>query len=519
VAHPILNNLNGWDVALFVGYSLLLLGIGLYLTRRQTSLQSFLVADRNVHWTIVGVSVLAALFSGVTYLGAPAEGFFHDLTYLWAVAALLIATPVTTRIFLPLFRESNIYTAYEYLERRFDRRLRHLASGLFIVRVTFYLAVAIYAPSLAVMEVTGWPLWTAVLLTAACATIYTALGGMRAVIWTDSLQFLVLCGGIALIIAFAAWNVPGGLTEAWRVAGADGKTSLLHLSPDPRVRLTVWGCILGGASNALVQLVTDQMAVQRYLTAPSLRDSQRALWLKLWMSLPLIPLFYITGTILYAYYRVTPDAVPYLKHANLVPALAQSATTSPPLESDRILPYFVMHTLPSPLRGLLIAALFGATIGTVSAGVHSLATATIVDFFGAARTTRDATVARARLLIVVFGTLCSVLALAVIPRLGTIVEAVVTIMGLFGGPLLGVFLLGALTRRPNANSALFGAALGAATGAIVAFSRPLLGVELSFMWISFVATAVTFLSGWLAGIFSSTPRHPDRPIITEVHHA
>ena len=148
----ILNNLNGWDVAIFVGYSLLLLGIGLYFTRRQTSLQSFLVADRNVHWTIVGVSVLAALFSGVTYLGAPAEGFFHDLTYLWAVAALLIATPVTTRIFLPLFRASNIYTAYEYLERRFDRRLRYLASGLFILRVTFYLAVAIYAPSLAVMK-------------------------------------------------------------------------------------------------------------------------------------------------------------------------------------------------------------------------------------------------------------------------------------------------------------------------------------------------------------------------------
>jgi SSS family transporter len=500
VSHRFLNNLNGWDVALFVGYSLLLLGIGLYFTRRQTSLQSFLVADRNVHWAIVGISVLAALFSGITYLGAPAEGFLYDLTYLWAVASMLIATPITTHVFVPLFRGANVYTAYEYLERRFDPRLRYMASGLFILRVTFYLAVAIYAPSLAVMEVTGWPLWIAVLLTAATATVYTSLGGMRAVIWTDAIQFLVLCGGIGLIIVFAARSTPGGFAAAWRVATADGKTALLHLSPDPRVRLTVWGCILGGASNALVQLVTDQMAVQRYLTAPSLRDSRKALWLKLWMSLPLIPLFYLTGTILYAYYRLTPGTVPLLARADLVPALAQPAATGPPLQADRILPYFVTHALPSPLRGLLIAALFGATIGTVSAGVHSLATATLVDFFRDAPASGRGSVTRARLLIAIFGAVSSVIALVVIPRLGTIIQAVVTIMGLFGGPLLGVFLLGALTRRPSGNAALVGAAFGAATGGIVFFSKPLLGVELSFMWISFAATAVTFIVGVLAGL-------------------
>jgi SSS family transporter len=523
VLHPILNNLNGWDVALFVGYSLLLLVIGVYFTRRQTSLQSFLVADRNVHWTIVGISVLAALFSGVTYLGAPAEGFFYDLTYLWAVGSLLIATPVTTHVFVPLFRKSNVYTAYEYLERRFDSRLRYLASGLFIVRVTFYLGVAIYAPSLAVMEVTGWPLWTAVLLTAACATVYTALGGMRAVIWTDSIQFLVLCGGIVLIIVFAAWHIPGGMSAAWRVAAHDGKTALAHLSPDPRVRLTVWGCILGGASNALVQLVTDQMAVQRYLTAPTLRDSQRALWLKLWMSLPLIPLFYLTGTVLYAYYRVTPDAVPLLAQHHLVPALAQPPAGARPLPADRILPYFVMHTLPSPLRGLLIAALFGATIGTVSAGVHSLATATLIDFYRAAPTDHRGPIVRARVLIVVFGTLCSLIALAVIPRLGTIIQAVVTIMGLFGGPLLGVFLLGALTRRPDGNCALVAAASGAATGLLVFFSEPIFGVELSFMWISFAATAVTFVVGSVAGALTAPAaadsRNPHSSTPTETHHA
>ena len=451
-----LKNLSPLDIATFLTYTLILLGVGLYFTRRQKSLKTFLVANQNIHWTIVGISVLAALFSGITYLGAPSEAFFHDLTYIWTIASMFIATPIATYIFVPLFRKSKIYTAYEYLERRFDPRLRYIASGLFILRVTFYLAVAIYAPSLAVMEVTGWPLWMAILLTAICATVYTCFGGMQAVIWTDTLQFLVLCGGIVVIVCFAAMKVPGGITAAWHVAAIDGKTKFFNLSLDPRVRLTVWGCLLGGATNTLVQLVTEQMAVQRYLTAPSLKDCQRALWLKLWISLPLIALFYIAGTILYAYYRVTPASVPMLVQSSLVPALAQPATTTgAAIASDRILPYFVVHVLPSPLRGLLIAALFGATIATVSAGIHSLATATLMDFFrqSDASSERKSSMLKVRLLIVFYGVAASVLALAVVPRLGTIVQAIVTIMGLFGGPLLGIFALGALSKKANGTGA------------------------------------------------------------------
>ena len=275
----VLKNLSPWDIATFITYTMILLGVGLYFTRKQKTLKTFLVANQSVPWFIVGISVLAALFSGVTYLGAPAEAFFHDLTYTWGILAMFIATPITAMIFVPLFRKSQIYTAYEYLEQRFDVRLRYIASGMFILRVTFYLAVVIYAPSLAVMEVTGWPLWLAVLLIASCATIYTCFGGMQAVIWTDTVQFLVLCGGIVVILCFAASKVPGGLTAAWHVAAADGKTGFFHFSLDPRVRVTVWGCLLGGATSTLVQLVTDQMAVQRYLTAPSLSEGlpQRSL--------------------------------------------------------------------------------------------------------------------------------------------------------------------------------------------------------------------------------------------------
>lgn len=500
-------NLAPLDLFVFAAYTALLLGIGLYFTRKQKSLKTFLVANQNMHWIVVGVSVLAALFSGITYLGAPAESFFHDLTYLWAVAALFIATPITTIVFLPVFRRSDAYTAYEFLEKRFDRRLRYLASGMFILRTTFYLGVAIYAPALAIMEVTGWPLWLAVVLTGASATLYTSLGGMQAVIWTDTIQFVVLCGGIVLIIAVAAAKIPGGLFAAWHVAAGDGKTNVLHLSPNPAVRLTLWNCLLGGAANALVQMVTDQISVQRYLTAPTLKDSRRALWFKLWVAFPLIAMFYLTGTVLYAYYRVTPAEVPALRQAALVPALAQpveGATTA--LQGDRILPYFVMHTLPSPLRGLLIAALFGATIAVVSAGIHALGTTALIDWGRPATEGGGGghSLLSARLLTFAFGAIASVLAIAVIPLFGTIIQAGVTVLGLFGGPLLGVFFLGALSHRATGFSALLGAFLGAVVGVLIAFSEQLFATTISFMWISFASATVTYVTGECVGRLSRT---------------
>ena len=124
----------------------LLVGTGLFFTRRQKSLKSYLLADQDIHWIIVAISVLAALFSGITYLGAPAEAYYHDLCYIWVLASFFIATPITTLVFLPFFRGLNLFTAYEYLDRRFDLRVRRIASALFIARVTFYMAMVIYAP-------------------------------------------------------------------------------------------------------------------------------------------------------------------------------------------------------------------------------------------------------------------------------------------------------------------------------------------------------------------------------------
>jgi sodium-coupled monocarboxylate transporter 8/12 len=488
---------------------LVLVGVGVWFARQQKGLKSYLLADQNVHWSIVAVSVLAALFSGITYLGAPAEAFFYDLTYLWVVASFFIATPITTLVFLPFFRNLNLYTAYEYLERRFDIRLRWVASGLFITRIFFYLALVISAPAMAIMEITGWEYWVSVLLTGLAATLYTSLGGMKAVIWTDSLQFIVLCGGIVLIVAFAIAGVPGGFPAVWHLATEDQKTCLVHLELNPAVRMTVWAALLGGCCSNLVQMVTDQIAVQRYLTARSLQESQRALWFKLWVTLPLVGLFYLTGTVLYGYYKARPERVPAFANAQLVPDLAQPANfpAQEGLKNDRLLPYFVVHELPSPVPGLLIAAVLGATIAVVSAGVNSLATAALKDFrqtLGGAGDSELRQFWMARWLTLLFGVLATLLAL-VIGRLGTLLQATNTIMGLFGGPLLGVFLLGVLSRRANGSGALVGALAGALAGSLVAFSEKLFAYPISFMWIAFSATAVTLILGLFASWFFAMP--------------
>src|SRR5262249_48026942 len=154
-----------------------------------------------------------------------------------------------------------------------DQRVHRTVSLLYITRICGHLGLAIYAPALAIMAITNWPLELSVVCTGMAATLYTALGGMKAVIWTDTLQFLILCGGIVAVLVCAIVAVPGGAPAAWEIASEAGKTRFLRFDLDPTVRMTVWNAVLGGVSINLIQMVTDQISVQRYLTAPSLRDA------------------------------------------------------------------------------------------------------------------------------------------------------------------------------------------------------------------------------------------------------
>jgi len=474
------------DYGTFGIYLAITLAVGLWVGGRQKDLKTYLLAGHQMHWAVIAISVLAALFSGISFLGAPAESYQHNLVYIWVLIAYFIATPITALIFLPFFFRLNFYTAYEYLEHRFSLTLRRISSAAFILRVCLWLALLLYAPSLVIAEMTGIPLWVSIVLTGACTTLYTTVGGMRAVIYTDVMQFCVLLVGIIAIFIVAVQKIPGGLEAAWQIADAGGRTKFFDWSTSPEARMTVWSALIGGTFLNLVQLATDQVSVQRYLTAVSLKESQRALWFKLALMLPLISIFFLTGLVLYAFYQTHPELAANLK-------------------ADRILPNFVAHQLASPVPGLLVAAILSATMSAASSGINSLTTATLIDFLFTKDTEpKDAAgetvrVRRARQWTIAYGVLATGLAL-VVSRLGTLVEASVKIAGFFGGPLLGIFFLGVLSRRANATGALIGAISGFAAVLTIGFLTPI-----SFMWYAFVGCVVTHVTGEAASRVFASP--------------
>ena len=422
------------DVAVFVLYLLASVAIGTYFARGQRDLGEYFLAGRSMGRIVLSIAILAALFSGISFLAAPGEGYANGMAFYLVNLGFFIATPITTVLILPFFYQSRFFTAYQYLEERFSVQVRTLASASFIVRVLLWLALATYAPALALEQVTGLPLWFTILCTGVLTTFYTTLGGMKAVIWTDVMQFLVLLGGQVVIAITAMGRVPGGLGRVVELAGDGGRLEL-SLSLDPTVRVTLWGLLIGSVFMHLVQMATDQVSVQRYLTARSLKEAQRGLWLKLWLVLPVTAVFYGTGVILYAFYRVHGDP------------LAAGLIRKP----DQILPYFAVSELPPGLPGLFIAAIYAASMSTVSAGLNSLTSASLVDFYQRlwrqADLSERAQLRLARILTLGYGALVIVLAFLV-QHLGTLLEASNSVIGLVGGPLLGLFFLGMLIVVP-----------------------------------------------------------------------
>jgi SSS family transporter len=485
------------DYTVFGVYLAASVGVGLLSARGSKSLGDYFLAGRGMNSVLVAMSILAALFSGISYLAGPADVYKNGFAFAYIVLAFFIATPFTTLWMLPKFYQSRFFTAYQFLEERFARPVRLLASGLFIFRVALWLAAATYAPALALEKVTGFPLAWTIILTGTLTTLYTALGGMKAVIWTDVMQLIVLFGGQLLIVWVALGKLPGGLSGMWDTVVADGRMDL-SLSFSMSERSNLGAVLLAGAFLHLVQMATDQVSVQRYLSAGSLAEAKRSLWIKLWFILPVLVLFYGTGLVLYAFYKTHGDPLA----AGLIE------------REDQILPYFVVTQLPAGLPGLLIAAIYAASMSTISAGLNSLASATVVDFQRKLERPATQSVAQARWITTGYGMLVMALAFAVSSMPGNLVESVNTVIGLVGGPLLGLFFLGMFTQRADTRGALIGTFTGFAAllllhlyqgGFLTAVKPP---VMVNFIWFSLIGCTLTMLIGLLFSRGSASASRP-----------
>lgn len=469
-----------WDYSIVGIYFLVILLMGGVFFRGQKSLREYFLGSRNIPWWAAACSGIATMASAVGYLGAPGQAFKSDLSYLQLRLAVLPVMALVCLLFIPFFYRLDVYTAYEYLEKRFDLKTRLLASTLFMLLKCFYLGIVIYAPAIVVTQMMGLPLMWVILVTGAVTTFYTMLGGMRAVIWTDSMQLGVLMAGVAVAVFTIVGRVEGGVWRVFEVAQAEGKLRILDTSLNFQTEFTLWGGLIGGTFFLLSQYGVDQAELQRFLTTSSIRNSRRAVISTLIVTSIYGTFLFLLGSALYVFYLQHPEKN----------GLA--------INPDRVFPKFIIEELPAGIRGLVIAGVFAAAMSTVSSVLNSLTTVTLSDFYN--RLSRNsATVRLARAVTIGIGVLGTLIALYG-ESFGGILVASGRISTFFGGSLAGVFLLGMLSKRATGTGAVLGALCGfAGVAALAAFT------SVSWVWHAAFSAGIACAAGTLFSRMFAAP--------------
>jgi SSS family transporter len=495
--------LHAFDVAIIALYLGALAAVGIHFSRRQKSLDRFFLARQSMAWLPVGLSLMAALDSAIDYLMQPSATIRYGLILLIGTSSWLFLYPWVSKVTLPFYRRLNYYTAYEYLEKRFDVRVRALAALIFIVWRLGWMATAIYVPCLAISTATGdrIPLRLLIVGLGAVVTLYTALGGIEAVIWNDVAQFCVRFGGLAAVVVIAAWSVPGGVGRIWDIAAAGGKTSAIA-SVDlgsggmlARVQafffqpINVVSIMFSMVVGRMASYTSDQIMVQRLQTTRSLKDARQAFIVNaagdaLWM----FALSFV-GLALFAYFQAH--------------ALPEDFAT------DKILPYFMSLTFPPGIVGLVIASIMAASLSSVDSAINSCTSVVVIDIYrrlilgletshenSEGGGGRDVLVSRVAT--VAFGIIGTILAMNV-SRIGSLLEIANKLINAFAGPLFGIYILAMFSRRATSGAALVAGIVGSATSYYVAYLS-----RIGFMWPSTLGFAATVAVGLLITVVGRT---------------
>ena len=429
------------DYAALIGYLLVIVGIGAYFSRRESTTDDYFLAGRRVPWWAATLSIFSTHLSAVTFMGIPAAAFKTNWVTILINLGIILAAPVTVFCFLPFYRRLNVTTIYEYLEKRFSPGIRVYGSLSFVLLQLAKMGVFLLLPALALATVTGFNVYACILVMGLLCTLYTVLGGIEAVIWTDVLQCCVLVGGGLLCMGtiFAAEQYDFSSMAA--VANGADKFHVFNWTGGLDSS-AFWVVIVGGFFIQLVPFTSDQVIAQRFLTTRNEKAAARSIWAHAAIVVPASLLFFGLGTALFVFYASRPDMLP-----------AEEAT------NDIIVPWFIATRLPAGLAGLVIAGLFAATMSTVDSGMHSIATSLVNDVHGKLRPNADdrQRLRMARLLTVaagLFGTISAVL----ISKMdaGSLWRLILLLVGLFGSSLCGVFLLGVFTQRASERGVIAG---------------------------------------------------------------
>ncbi len=478
------------DLSVILAYLIAITWFGARFRSGQKNLRDYFLGGRTAPWWAISLSIVSAETSTLTIVGTPALAFNGNLGFLQIVLGYLLARIVISVLFLPHYFRGEMFTAYELMRRRFGERIRKLTASIFLVTRALAEGVRVFAISLVISIVLGTGELGSIVLITILTLFYTFEGGMTAVIWTDVVQMTLYVVGAVLSFFVILGKIPGGWEHVAAVAGAAGKFTIFdfRFSPDMEFfsrTFTFWAGVLGGCFLTTASHGTDQLMVQRLLSARDERQSRIALLASWGVILVQFTMFLLIGVLLWVYYG-----------DNHLP---------PPAQNDRIYPEFIWKNLPVGVAGLIIAAILAAAMANLSAALNSLASTTVVDFLRARgkHMTESQSMNIARWATVGWGIV--LLAIAYGARHSTsVLQAGLTIASIPFGALLGVFLLGVLTKRPGEIAAIAGAVSGVAAVVWVRFFTPI-----AWTWYVLIGTTVTFGVGLLVGQFTEPQINAD----------
>lgn len=435
-------NTFGWLNYSVVGaYLVLLVGMGIYFSRRENTTDDYFKAGGRIPWWAAGLSIFGTQLSAITFMAIPAKAYATDWSYFMFNMTIVIVAPIIVFMFLPFFRRLNVTTAYEYLEKRFNVAARLIGSLMFMALQFGRIGIVLFLPSLALSVSTGIDVTTCILVMGILSIIYTVLGGIEAVIWTDVVQVAVLLGGALLCLVIIPFDIQGGISHIIDTITVRDKINIFNFDVDLTTP-TFWVVLIGGLAANLISYGSDQAVVQRYLTTSDEKNAARGIWTNALLTIPAALLFFSVGTALFVFYQDNPQM------------LDTSATNS-----DAIFPLFIVTQLPSGVAGILIAGIFAAAMSSLDSSMNSVASVITTDFYQrfTPQASEHNSLKVAKWTTGIIGASGTAFALVMAGwDIKSLWDQLNTFIGLFAGGLGGLFILGIFTRRTSGVGAVSG---------------------------------------------------------------
>jgi len=491
------------DLIVLVVYLGGIFGLGCWLSRRSRGTDQFMAAGRSMSGWVVGLSIFGTYMSSIGFLGNPGKSFSGNWNPWVFGLSLPLAAWVAARYFIPVYRRGNEVSAYYHLEQRFGPWARNYALVCYLLTQLARMGTILYLVALALAPLTGWSVTTIIFVTGLMVTIYTLLGGIEAVIWTDVIQSIVLTIGAVLCAGYLLFGMPEGPGQLFEIAREHNKFSLgsfgISLS-EP----TFWMILIYGFFINLQNFGIDQSFVQRYITAKSDRDARFSVWVGALLFPPIAAILFFIGTGLFAFYTAQPELLP----------VSLNAAEKP----DAVFPHFIVTQLPLGVTGLLIASIFAAAMSSVDTSLNSSATLFLRDIYQRYIRPNAGERESMRVLHVttlVWGLAGTVAALAMI-RVKSALDAWWNLSGIFSGGMLGIFLLGLISVKAKNPAAIIATLIGILSIVWLSLAKPGIWPEsLSamhspfhpFMTIILGTTIIVLLGGALGMLFHPKSKH------------